>query len=309
MSGARESLRRWLSAGLTLAVLGWGAWYLRRHAAELHWLTRVSPWALAVVLAARVAHFLCNGLQIQIVTRSAGLKLRFVEAFGLSRVTHFTNLVLPVAGGAPLRAVYLNREHGLSYTAFLALSAWANVVKLVVVALGGLVFLLPVAGRAPLAVALTAGCAAAGAAAYAVGGWLPERWLSAWPPLARLAGEWHRFRTDRRLLLELAAVYAVGFALVALDVWASFRAFGVPLSPAACAVVSSLTALAAIPNLVPANVGIREALFVSIAAVYGSGVNEGLHAAAASRLVGTVVALALAPGFLLALGRRRGQRA
>ena len=61
------------------------------------------------------------------------------------------------------------------------------------------------------------------------------------------------------------------------------------------AIIAGFATLSRAPNLIPGNVGIKEAVFILISSMYGVTANEALHAAAIHRIIGTSTTLFLAP--------------
>jgi uncharacterized membrane protein YbhN (UPF0104 family) len=259
-------------------------------------MTTVSIPAVAIMLAIKVALFLLNALQLKVQIDGTGLNMTYAQCFGVSRITQFTNLVVPVAGGAPVKALYLNKVHGLSYTTFVALMTASNLVKLLVGSLYALLLLLPLGahGRGPIS--LAGALLVAALLFLLLMHRVPGRALAFWPWAARLAAEWRVLRSNGRLLGRLTLLSILVFLLATLDVYASFRAFAVPASPAACGAITAFSSLSAIPNLVPGNLGVRELLFVTISDLYGTGLNASLHAVALNRFAGMLITLLLAIG-------------
>ena len=290
----RPGRRHILSALLLVAVIVWGAYYLGRHTAELHLMTTVSAPVVALMVAIKVAIFLLSALQLKVQIDGAGLDMTYRQCLGVSRVSQFTNTVVPVAGGAPVKAIYLNKLHGLSYTAFVALMTVSNIVKLMVGSLYALLLLLPLGARAAGLIFLAGGLFAAALLFLLVMHRVPGRALAFWPWAARLAGEWRVLRANGRLFRRLTLLSVLVSLLASLDVYVSFRAFALAVSPLACGAITAFSTIAAIPNLVPGNLGVRELIYVTMASLYGTGVNAGLHAVALNRVAGIPITLALA---------------
>lgn len=57
-------------------------------------------------------------------------------------------------------------------------------------------------------------------------------------------------------------------------------------------------------NLLPGNLGIRELVFATFSKLDSVGINEGLHAAALSRVIATVGTLLLMPGLAYGLAAK-----
>lgn len=293
-----------LSLLLLAAILAAGWAYYVRHPAEFHLIRTLSWPALALLFAAKAALAVLLGWQLKIVTDAFGLNLPFSRWFGLSRAASLTGLFLPFPGAASVKAVYLKRLHGFRYGSFIAGMTIAGIVKFAVVALGAMLVLLPMGRSGWVLLSVSA--------VFLAGSWgflllahrCPARWFAFWPRLEALTREWGAIRSDRRTLGRLLLASAAGYALVAVSVGLSFRAFSTHASPAACLVIASFMSFTGTLKLVPGDVGSREFFFILIAGAFSVGVNESLHAAALHRIAESLVTLLLAPSLLGALGRR-----
>src|SRR3989344_9579156 len=107
-----------LSVAILLALVALAIFYLQRNIEDFKQLTITNPhFLIAIVLI-----FLITYIFISIVTttllRPLGVNIGKREAFALSIVTGFYNLITPFRGGMAARAVYLKKRYNFAYVGF-----------------------------------------------------------------------------------------------------------------------------------------------------------------------------------------------
>lgn len=113
-------LRRYSPLLLVAMIVGWGAWYVGNHPAEITAVKNLSPGWLLLLFSLAAAKLISTGAFTKIIVYSMGINLGFLEWFGLSAISAMGNYLTPFRGGAAVRAVYLKSRHDLSYSLFLS---------------------------------------------------------------------------------------------------------------------------------------------------------------------------------------------
>jgi len=289
--------RKILPTLIFCTILLGGAFYYSRHSEEFHLITSVSIGTVVVTSLLKLCIIFLHSLEVKILTDHYDLNLHFLQWFGLSRMTALSRQLLPLGAGTSLKAVYLHRFHNLRYSAFIALTTIATLIRLMLTSLVAMVLLI-LAGREVACLFVIVGVVFAGALAFLVLGHLiPKRYLPFADNLANLVMDWRMIRADRGLIWKLMLLNCIIFVCSSLAVFFSFQAFSISASLVSSGIIAALTTLSGMLKLIPANLGINEAVFAALSAIYGTGVNEGLHAAALHRIIGTVFTLLIAPGF------------
>jgi uncharacterized membrane protein YbhN (UPF0104 family) len=297
-------MRKFLSILLFAAIVGCGAYYYSRHVEEFQLIYELSVWPILVLSIISLAQILFHGLQVKILTDHYELNLSFFQWLGLSRLTTLANLVLPPAGGASLKAVYLKRFHNLKYTSFLASTAIASIIRLVLVSVFAIILLFYSGGTAIDLVPVPGVVLICTLSFLLYGHRIPRSCIFYWEKLADLVKEWQSIRANHQVIRKLILLNCLLYAISSLGIYASFRAFSVNASLALSGVISALIILSNALKLIPANLGVKELVFVTIAGIYGISINEGLHAAALHRIIGAFFTLLLAPGFAYPMTKR-----
>jgi uncharacterized membrane protein YbhN (UPF0104 family) len=297
-------IRKIISVLLLAAVIAAGTFYFLKHREAFQLITTVSLSTVFLVAAIQFLSSIGYGFQFKILTDHYKLHLKFPQWYGLIRTSSFSDLWLPT-GGASLKAIYLKRIHNLRYSSFVASAAITNIIKLMVNSLFALILLLFVKAKVPillfwviffffLSTVLVLLLAHRGRMDY-----LPSLKI-----VQNMRKEWSKFREDHETLIKLTGINCAIFIAGSLQVYFSFSAFSVHISLVTSGVIAALSIITRTINLIPGNFGLRELIVVALAGLEGITANEGLHAAALTRMIEIVLTLVLAPGFFYNLSRK-----
>ena len=213
-----------------------------------------------------------------------------IECTWLAVLTTAVNTLVPFQGGAGVRAVYLKRRHGFSYSSFLATLYGYQVLRVLVCAAAAAVAVLWMVlgeGREGLC-ALLAGvllCLGAAVAACCLprmpagaGRWLVDR-------LAAFTQGWHTLRAEPKFLALVAVLVALQLAAEILTFWAACAAIGVRLSATEAVAVATLGILVTVLGLTPSGLGLYEAMAAFISSAVALNPVHSVMAALLSRFV------------------------
>ena len=294
----RRGIKKLLAVLVFTGVMGAIGFYLLRHREEFHLITRVSTGAVFVLSVFTVIASLCYAVQLKIVLDHYGLRLTLLDCFGISRATSFADLWLPFGGASSLKAVYLKKFHDLRYSSFIASMGIAQMMKVMVNSMAAIVLLTLAGVKTTTLLPAAAGAILLVTLAFFLGAHkIDIEFFRISRHLKTLMEEWQKIRADHRTMHKLILLNLAFFSLNCLLINSAFRSFGVGIPSAACGLIASFTIIAGVINLVPANLGIREAVVMASSSMLGTGINEGLHAAALMRIVSTIWTLLLAPFF------------
>jgi uncharacterized membrane protein YbhN (UPF0104 family) len=278
----RRGIKKLLAVLIFTGVMGAIGFYLLRHREEFHLISRVSTGAVFVLSVFTVIASLCYAVQLKIVLDHYGLRLTLLDCFGISRATSFADLWLPFGGASSLKA-----SMGIAQMMKVMINSMAAIVLLTFAGLKTTT-LLPAAAGAILLVTL----------AFFLGAHkIDIEFFRISRHLKTLMEEWQKIRMDHRTMHKLILLNIAFFFLNCLLISSAFHSFGVAIPFTASCLIASFTIITGVINLVPANLGIREAVVMASSAMLGTGINEGLHAAALMRIVSTIWTLLLAPFF------------
>lgn len=299
--------RKLWSWGCALVVLTLLAATLSKEGDKLARLTDIAPASLAVLVVLCLLLFLPNGLIRRAMAQHFGVRLRFVEWYGMLVFTNLLNLVLPARADMVFTAGYLKTMHGLSLANFAAMT-YGNAVLfasvMVVEALLGLAY-----------IAWDIGYWSAQVMAFATVMGVLAMALLVLPALpicgdGRIAGGirraldgWHSLRQAPRLLPRLARHMVLGSLIFAAWMYMSYRALGFDVDVARVLVAGVVVQLSFLLVLTPGNLGIREALTGFVSQLIGLGFSEGVIVTLLQRAVSLLVFCVVGGWFGLLLSR------
>jgi uncharacterized membrane protein YbhN (UPF0104 family) len=268
--------------------------YFMGHREEFHVIGTVSVGAVVLLSILQLFSGIFYGLQLKVLTDHYKLNLNFFQWYGLIRATSFANLWLPSGAGTSVKALYLKKVHNLDYSSFIALTAVMNLIKFMVNSFFACMLLLVTIRSAPLFLFVVSfALFAVTSVSVLLAHRISIRFFSSWDFLKKVVEEWRDIRKDRAAVVKLILVSCLIFVVAGAQVFVSFRAFAFDLSFLTGGLIAACTTVAGVIALIPGNFGIREAIIVGISGIDGIGVNEGIHAAALSRITGIVWTLLL----------------
>lgn len=288
-------------AGLAAA----GITYYFNHREDFFLLTSVSISAIALMSCIFVIITLLYGLQLKILMDHYRLNISFLECFGISRVSSFINLFFPFAVGTSFKAVYLKKLLQFRYSSFIASMGMTTVIKIMLYAFIALLLLTVSDAKGNTILFVVSAIIFSSSLLFlTLGHKLNSPGFTFSGYLLNVASEWHKIRSDYRTMMRLLGVGLCLFLAAALSTYLSFSAFSIPLSANASGTIAAFTTITGLLNLVPGNLGIREALIILISESHGIGVNESVHAAALGRLMQVIWTFILASVFKYNLLRK-----
>lgn len=111
-------LKKYLSSILTLIFLSLFIWYGLTNPEVFEALSQLSILSIALLLFAKIVMSTMTGLFTKWTAEVFGRKLTMGESLYLVILSSMGNFFGPLLGGAGIRAVYLKKVHGLTYSKF-----------------------------------------------------------------------------------------------------------------------------------------------------------------------------------------------
>lgn len=295
------------AAGIALCVglVAWGVWFVVHDEASMEALRNADPRGLLVAVGCMILFLWSNGLVLNVMMRSAGVKLGFFESLHLSVVTNAGNSFLPLSAGMGLRAFYLNARHGVSLGYFLGSLLGIYVVNfLVVFSIGTLAMGFLAwegnAGVLPLLVGFSGATVALAALVLRPDlVRLMPRALARW--VEPVLGGWKSLLSHKVLLFELAGFSLLNVILSSGLLAASFSAIGVGLDVRTSVYLSVVNSLGIFVKITPGNLGVNELILLGGGMAVKLDPHDVILASAVSRASQYLTLLLLLPFGLYAL--------
>jgi len=293
--------RRIFAYFLIAIFVVWLIFYLLKHKSDFQFLLTVN-WQYIVVIALLIIIFLyMSGRFLQTMLVRFNIRLKLFEYFGLAVVTTMGNYLIPFQGGMGMRAFYLRKKHGFSYSEFAGTSGANYVIVFFIYSLILVLFLtilylknniinlpLIIFGTIVLSVCSTVIIFAPKLKTS------KNRW---WQKAVIMINCWHKIRKNKRLIFDLTVLAFMNLFINALTFYYSFKAFGLNISLFKAIFMSNLAGLSLLINLTPGAIGIREAVVVFSGQIISIPSAESLSVALLNRSVALLVVFILGPIF------------
>ncbi len=298
------AIKRWVSLGLGVAILGAAVTYIATHWEDFSSLRRLNAPRLLAILAALVLSYLVGGYQLNLLLRRYGVALRWYRWFGLYMTMTVGNYVTPVRGGTGVGAVYLKTRHGLNFKSFGMVLIGSSVLSALVnavLALAGM-GVMHHAGRQVSWILPAVSCAVL--SACVVSFLLPrlgESRKPVWNFVVRAVNGWHQLFENRSLLWRMLTVTFVQSLTQMLLYVLIYRALGVQVHPAAVLTIASLGIVGSLLSVTPGSLGPYDATVMGVTMAFGISAADAAAAVVVYRCASLPAALVLAGAFSFAL--------
>jgi uncharacterized membrane protein YbhN (UPF0104 family) len=239
-----------------------------------------------------------EAVMLRDVLRELGSHLGVSESQLISWSIAYWNL-LPLKPGTGGLGIYLKRRHGISFSDFGAYLLAVNLLRMAIRGTLGLGLSVPLCalhGLSPLVPSLFAGLLGACVAVML----LPLRWEYAGRHrLLRIASRasrsWHEMRGRHGLLARVAGWKLLESVLGATALFLCFRLTGTDIGFTEAFTVQLVASLSRLAAVVPAQLGVREALTGAAGMAFGFTFADGVVAAALRRAVSLTLVAVVGP--------------
>lgn len=293
--------KKLLGIGILLIIVALFIYYIIEHISDFKQLSLVNPIYLFVLIAL----FIFTYYLISIITKNLlyplGVKLKGFEAFALSIVTGFYNLITPFRGGTIVRAGYLKKKHNFSYTDFLATLSASYVLIFLIASLIGII--------STLAIYFISGIFSWILILVFAGIFFPLLFIVVFSPrlnerknkwinrFIRVINGWNIIKNNKKVILIIAIASLLQIIVTALMLYFQFGVFGIEIDFIACLFLASIVSLSILISITPAGLGINEAVIVFSALTIGITPAQSLLVALLGRAISFLVLFTLGPIF------------
>lgn len=278
---AEIMFRRRITTLVTVAVIATFLVYFFFNIDKFSALLHVNIFLLILIAVAYLSTIAANGLFIKFILEPFEKFISVRESSYVAMISSVGNFFAPIGSGFGFRAIYLKKKHGLAYSDYIA-TLYGNYV---------IVFLIN-SFFALLSLYLLRDSSARGYFTLVIlfGGMFVVSLLLTIvriPTLKRelnvnnkhlrfvtrglldMAAGWNRIIKNKRLLLHLLAVTVFNFVITLLIAWLEISALHFSISFPALLLFSVLGSLSLFINITPANLGVKEAIYLFSSAVIG----------------------------------------
>jgi uncharacterized protein (TIRG00374 family) len=284
-----DSLKKITGVIILALFVAWAGYFAWQNWDTLAQISIVRAPILAVLLLLFALGYFLIGYTTKILLEPLGVRIGYLESFGIAITTGFYNILTPFRGGMATKGYYLKTKHGLTYTDFFTnLSAdyifayWIGSIlgigSMYSIYLTNGVFNWVIFG-AFLGVFLTLTYIMVFAPHYSE---------SKYPWLNRFIGVingWHAIRAERKTILKITIISIVKIIISSITIGLYFRLIGMDVSFQEGLFISVTSSFAKLVAITPAGLGINEAFLVFSAQVINIPTAESLAVAILTRTV------------------------
>lgn len=265
---------------ITIAVLVLFLVYFSLNIEKFKPILKVNLALLLIIAAANIMVIMMNGLFTKFILEPFKKRIPVLESFYVSLISSVGNFFAPAGTGFGFRAVYLKKKFGLPYSEYLSTLAGNYVIVFLVNSFFGLLALYLLKDKQNAQYNILVLVFAAILLASIIlslikipGDWLRKARSHHLSSLAnifnRITQGWNEISANRKLMFKLIVLTIFNFSLTVLMTWLIIKALHFHINFAPLLLFSVLGTLSLFINLTPANLGVKEAIYIFSSTVLG----------------------------------------
>lgn len=303
-----NSIKKAISVLLTITVILAGAYYLKLHKEDLGLVRDIGLTSIAAIISLNAISIYQNGLFLKIISRAFNINLK--EHFQIAASTAFYNLILPLRGGAIIRAVYMKKIHGQQYSHFIS-SILGNYIIIFLIgsifALASCIYLFISKDILSIPVTVAFSTIFLTTTYLAFNGKIPKFKINILNKINKVTDGWEQITRHPKNISKLIINTALGFLVESIKIKIILSALGIEIGIFESLYFATISLLATFINITPGSLGISEGLFMISSTILNIPPQIGLIAAIINRILNTVLILAIGPicNFLLYKNQRK----
>jgi uncharacterized membrane protein YbhN (UPF0104 family) len=241
-----------------------------------------------------------NGILLKYLICPFRINLKNIEAFGLSIITKFYNLITPFRGGAVARAVYLNKKHDFPYIHFLATLSAIYILIFLTSSIMGVISMLSLLKENLFNTTIFITLSTLSILLIIIIIFSPKlkevknKWLNRF---IKVINGWHLIKNNKKIIIITIIISLLQLFLIALNNLIAYHLFGIQITLAKALFIAAISNLSIIVAITPGNLGIGDAINVFIANMIGIPLTEAIAATILLRAINLAVILILGPIF------------
>lgn len=289
-----------ISKTLVIIFLALFAYYFIKHTQDFKSLQELNLLLLIAVVLGYVGSIYLSGLFSKIIIEPFNKRISHIESFRVALLSSIGNYFGPLLGGTGMRAVYLKKKVGLSYTDFVSTLYGYYIIAFLISAVLGVISLALLHEQHQKRGFLIVGAFFVSVATGLLGMIFNRRVAlvryicrkllgKRVDSLKRLATSWHKISTEPKLIASLVKITFMNIGLFAAVNYCEFLLIGIKLDIGVLLLYTCLGIFSILISLTPAALGIREAVYLFSASVLGVTSSQILAVALIDRTVQFIV--------------------
>jgi uncharacterized membrane protein YbhN (UPF0104 family) len=280
----------------TLIIIAMLFFYMRNKREILSGLLKINSKDLLLLIFIWILLSFSRSYTRKIMAASFGVRLKFLDWYGLYLFTNMLSLVIPARGDFIFSAAYLKKKYELPISSFASIIYGNSILLALILSLEGMVVLLYVGLRKNIW-NLNMWYIMVGMATLAIFfAFLPhkkfssKKWIT--KKINNMIESWKKLRSNPVLLMKLTSLEIFGSVLFAFWMFSSYRILGFEINFPDAFFAGIACQMSYFFKLTPGNLGIRESLVGFVSQITKVGFAEGVTVTLLQRALSTA-------GFLL----------
>jgi uncharacterized protein (TIRG00374 family) len=270
--------------------------YFAMNVDKFRLLSRIDPLFLVLIAAVDVFAIFVNGLFTKFILRPFDKRISMKESFYVSLISSVGNFFAPAGAGLGFRAVYLKKQHDLSYGKYVSILSGNYILVFLVNSLAALVSLYVLRGRdnARYATLVTIFGVIFVVSLIMTFIKMPHiragriknrKFSSVINSFSSVMQGWSHIVSHKKLLARLIVLTFVGLLINIVNNFLIIHTLNLHITFAPLLLLSVLGSLSLFINVTPANLGIKEAIYLFSSSVIGFSTPQILSIALVDRVV------------------------
>lgn len=295
-------MRKFFRALATIGILAIFIVYFIFNIDNFRPLLDIKFWMLGLIALGDLALITSNGLLTKYILRPFNKDLPLRETTYIALITSVGNFFAPAGAGLAFRAVYLKKKHHVPYGDYIPILTGNYLIVFLVNSFFGLVALVMLRSRTSshyrLLVVTFAGLMLFSLALAFIK--IPSSVMTKLKNkslvrianlLQKVAQGWERITNDKKLLGQLAAITTSQLFLTVGITWLIIHSLHLSAELGALLLFAVISSLSLFLNITPANLGIKEALYIFWGGVLGFSATQIISIALIDRGVMFIIML------------------
>ena len=289
------------SLSVLIILIAAALYYILKNIGQFKKISLIHPLFLIPLIIIFLLGYICVALITKSLLYPLKINLTDKEAYALSIITGFYNLITPFRGGALVRAIYLKKRYNFAYTKFIStLSASYILIFIVASLIGifsiGLIYInqkmfSPVLLLIFLIVLLPLLAIAFFSPKF------PKSKSHILNKIIEVINGWHKIKNNSKIIITTSSLTLIQLIFSSLMFLLEFNVFGFEITFPQAMLLTSITSLSILISITPASLGISEAITVFTALAIGISPVQSLSVAILGRLISFSTLFALGPIF------------
>ncbi len=294
---------------LFLVIASLIVYYVSKNIDDFKKILDINPMQLIVLICLFLIFIFNNGLVIKYLLEPFKIRLRVLEALGLSVVTTFYNLISPVRGGTFVRALYLKKRHKFPDTNFVATVSGIYIINFFVGCLFGLFSLVIIHvyygffSQALFWALLISSIFLLAIILFSPS--IKETKNYFLNLFIKAINGWHIIRKNKRVVFITSSFTLVQLVIYAAIIAIVYNTLDVSVNAIKSLFLSSMAYLSGFITITPAALGVTEAVSVFSALIISITPSQALSAAILIRVISSAIVVLLGPLFSYRLIRSK----